>query len=159
MSEPALHALCEPIRFLLGTWRGEGKGEYPTIAPFAYGEEVRFWHIGKPFLLYAQSTWDAVTGEPRHSEMGYWRPQPGGGIEIVLAHPTGVVEVEQGMVSGSRIETRSSTIGRTASAKAVSALERTVEVRGDVLAYSLRMAAVGVELTHHLAAELRRVSE
>jgi hypothetical protein len=34
--EPPLHLEVEPIAFLLGTWRGEGKGEYPTIEPFAY---------------------------------------------------------------------------------------------------------------------------
>lgn len=42
---PKLHGDLQPLAFLLGTWRGEGKGEYPTIVPFAYGEEVRFWHV------------------------------------------------------------------------------------------------------------------
>ena len=47
---PPLHPELEPLAGLLGAWRGEGAGEYPTIAPFRYGEELRFWHVGKPFL-------------------------------------------------------------------------------------------------------------
>jgi THAP4-like, heme-binding beta-barrel domain len=155
--DPPLDPGLEPVAFLLGTWAGEGKGEYPTIQPFDYREEVRFWHVGKPFLLYSQRTWSLVTGGPLHGEMGYWRPVGDGRIEIVLAHPTGVVEIQEGTVQGSRVTVASTLVGRTGTAKDVSGLERTFEVRGDVLAYDLRMAAVGQLITHHLSAELRRV--
>jgi THAP4-like, heme-binding beta-barrel domain len=153
---PALHPALGPIAFLLGTWRGEGAGEYPTITAFRYGEEVRFWHVGKPFLAYLQRTWSLEDGSPLHGEMGYWRPKPEGRIEVVLAHPTGVVEVEEGTLNGTQIVLASTTVAHTATAKEVRELRRTFELRGTILSYSLEMAAVGQPLQHHLSAELHR---
>jgi hypothetical protein len=154
--EPPLHADVRPLSFLLGTWIGQGLGEYPTIESFAYGEEVRFWHVGKPFLAYSQRTWSLDDARPLHSEMGYWRPQPAGRVELVLAHPTGVVEVAEGQIEGTAIEVGTVHVEGTSSAKSVRALSRRLEVRGDRLAYTVAMAAVGHPLQHHLAAELHR---
>ena len=154
--EPELHPDVEPIAFLLGTWKGEGKGDYPTIQPFEYGEEIRFWHVGKPFLLYAQRTWTLADDLVRHSEMGYWRPVAGGGLEIVLAHPTGIVEIQEGTLRDGRIDVASSLVGLASTAKEVTRLERSFELQGGVLSYEVRMAAVGQPLQRHLVAELRR---
>ncbi len=155
--DPKPHPDVEPIAFLLGTWRGEGKGTYPTIEPFAYREEVRFRHNGKPFLIYEQTTTHPVKGFPMHAEVGYWRPQAGGGIEIVLVHPTGIVEIQEGTVEATTIAVASTTVAKTSTAKLVNALERTYRLDGDVLRYEVRMGAVGVPMTPHLSAELRRV--
>jgi hypothetical protein len=155
---PPLHPELEALAGLLGTWRGEGAGEYPTIERFRYGEEVRFWHVGKPFLAYAQKTWSLEDGRPLHAESGYWRAKAGGAVELVLAHPTGIVEVQEGRLDGGVIELRSTTMARTATAKEVTALHRRFELDGDRLAYTVAMAAVGQPLQHHLAAELHRVA-
>jgi hypothetical protein len=155
---PPVHPELQPLAGLLGTWRGEGAGEYPTITSFGYGEEVRFWHVGTPFLAYVQRTWSLEDGRPLHAESGYWRAKPGGTVEVVLAHPTGIVEVQEGRLDGGRIELRSTTMAGTATAKEVTALHRRFELDGDRLAYTVAMAAVGQPLQHHLAARLVRVS-
>jgi nitrobindin-like protein len=155
--EATLHPDVEPIAFLLGTWQGEGKGEYPTIEPFPYAEEVRFWHVGKAFLTYAQRTWSPDDESPLHSETGFWRPQPNGGLEVVLAHPFGITEIEIGAVAGQRVELMTHSIVGSPTAKEVTRIERSLHVEGDVLTYKLRMAAVGQPVARHLSAELRKV--
>ena len=147
----------EPLAFLLGTWRGGGQGEYPTIEPFAYSEETLFWHVGKPFLAYSQRAGALEDESLLHSEMGYWLNQSTSDIELVLAQPGGRTEIEIGALTGKRVDLVTQSIGRTATAKEVSRVERSMEVVGDLLVYDLRMAAVGIPLTHHVHAELRRV--
>lgn len=154
--EPPLHPDLAPIAWLVGTWSGEGRGEYPTIEPFEYLETVTFAHVGKPFLAYQQRT-RSPEGAPMHAESGYLRC-PGGGdqIEWLVTMPTGHVEVAEGAIADRSIRLRTTLVVATPSAKAVTELERDLELDGDVLRYDLRMAAVGQPLTHHLTAQLRR---
>jgi hypothetical protein len=154
-----LHPDLAPLAFLLGTWRGEGVGGYPTLEDFRYGEEVTFRHNGKPFLAYAQRTWALDDGRPLHAETGYWRPQPDGRVEVVLAHPTGVVEIYYGTVDGQRVELGTDVVARTTTAKDVTALKRLFGLVDGKLLYAVDMAAVGQPLQAHVSATLERVED
>ena len=157
---PDLHPALTVLAPLLGTWAGAGAGEYPTIPSFSYLEEVTFGHVGKPFLSYGQRTKAADDGRPLHAETGYLRVPSAGRVELVLAHPTGVTEIQEGTltVSGDvlQLELTATSIGLTASAKDVTALSRSFRIAGDELTYTLRLGAVGQPLQHHLAATLHR---
>jgi THAP4-like, heme-binding beta-barrel domain len=155
-----LHPGIAVLAPLLGTWTGRGTGEYPTIAPFGYLEEVTFGHVGKPFLAYSQRTRATDDGRPLHAETGYLRVPSPGRIELILAHPTGITEILEGTLATSgpaiELELSATAIGRSASAKEVTALGRSFRIDGDELTYTVRMGAVGQPLQHHLAATLNR---
>lgn len=159
-SVPELHPDLVPLAPLLGTWAGRGEGEYPTIEPFGYLEEVVFGHTGKPFLTYVQRTRAADDGRPLHTETGFLRAARPGQAEWVLAHATGVTEIQEGSVTAGNgtvdLDLISTSIALTSSAKEVNSVCRTVHVDGDTLTYALRMAAVGEHLQHHLSATLHR---
>jgi hypothetical protein len=152
---PALHHEIQPLGFLLGSWMGEGKGFYTTIDSFAYGEEIRLWHVGKPYLAYTQRTWALDDGRPLHGESGFWRMAGADRVELVVAHPNGHVEVAEGDLLGTAMSLTSTAVVSTSTAKPVDVIERDVRVDGETLTYEMRMAAVGQPLEGHLRAELR----
>ncbi len=161
VTEPDLHPACQPLRSLLGTWRGSGSGHYPTIEDFEYLEEVAFGHVGKPFVSYGQRTRHARDGVPLHAEQGYLRPQGDDGVELVIAQPSGIVEVHAGTLAatttGVELHLHTIEVVTTPSAKHVASVERSIRVDGDTLAYDLSMGAMGQPHQHHLAATLTRV--
>ncbi|MEB8324678.1 FABP family protein [Dietzia kunjamensis] len=155
---PTPAANLTPVAALLGTWRGEGAGSYPTIDDFTYTEEITFTDVGKPFLHYVQRTW-SPTGSPMHTETGYLRVPGDGTAEFVLAQPTGQTELCEGTLvaeADALVLEFDSRVHNSASAKQVDTTHRRYETVGDRIITTFAMAAVGQPLTHHLRSELRR---
>ena len=158
-----LHTDLAGAAWLLGTWHGNGRGDYPTIDPFAYEQEVVFAHDGRPFLEYTSRTWlldDKGDRErPAARETGWWRPGPNPrDVEAMIAHPTGIVEVYVGEVVFRKVELQTDVVARTETAKQVNALHRLYGIVEDGdLAYAIDMAAVDQPLQPHLSAKLRKV--
>jgi THAP4-like, heme-binding beta-barrel domain len=154
---PDLHDDLRPLAFLLGTWRGEGTGEYPTIDPFSYVEELTFDHVGDTFLCYQQESWGPSDHAPIHFERGFLRPGVAGRIEFTLAHPIGLTEVSEGALDGTSFELTSIDVGRTTTGLTTTSVIRRYDVKGDVMRYRTDMATDHTPMTLHLEAELHRV--
>jgi hypothetical protein len=160
------------LSWLLGRWGGIGEGSYPTIEPFRYEQVVEFACDGRPFLEYRSVSWvvdaDNERIRPAATESGYWRPRPDNGVEVLLTHPTGFLElwlgrvevtaIRDARVTGARIELTTDAIVRTQSAKEVSSGHRLYGLVEGRLLSTYDMAAVGQPLTNHLAIALEPVA-
>ncbi len=157
-----LHPDVMPLAFLLGHWQGNGHGDYPTIERFSFGQEMAFTHDGRPFLHYFSRSWlldnEGAEVRPLALETGFFRPKPGGVLEVVLTHPTGYSEIYYGRVDGAKIELTTDMVARTETAKEYTGGQRLYGlVEGDLL-WTFDMAAVGQPLQSHLWARLRRAA-
>jgi hypothetical protein len=155
-----LPAELVPVAWLLGTWRGIGVGGYPTIEEFRFSQQVTFSEVGKPYLHYLSRSWllddEGNEVRPLAQETGYWRPQPDGSVEVLLAHPTGFVEIWLGTVEPAKIELQTDVVARTDSAKAYVAGHRLYGLVDGKLLWAYDMAAVDQPLQPHLSATLQR---
>jgi hypothetical protein len=155
-----LHPDCAPIAWLLGTWRGNGHGDYPTIKPFQFGQECIFTHDGRPFFHYMSRSWEVdEQGEKvaeRGIETGFIRCRADGHLEWLLTHNTGFAEVWYGTAEGAKIEVTTDAVVRTETAKEYAGGHRMYGlVEGDLL-WAFDMAAVGQPLQPHLWGRLVR---
>jgi THAP4-like, heme-binding beta-barrel domain len=175
---PDLHPALLGLLPFVGVWRGRGQGGYPTLEnDFQYAQEVRFSHDGRPFLCYESRTWlldsDGAPIRPAAREVGWWRPVQtdlttehaaapvrarSDEIEVLLAHPTGFLELYLGTVTGTRVEIATDAVVRTVTAKEVSSGHRLYGIVDGALLYAYDMAAVGQPPTPHLSARLERVA-
>ena len=121
---------------------------------------------------------------PLATESGYWRPvatavghadesdaaadpvkaeaepaeaTPGTELEVLLAHPTGFVEIYLGTVRGPRIDLATDLVARTSTAKEYTAATRLYGLVESDLLWALDMAAMGQPLQSHASARLKRL--
>jgi THAP4-like, heme-binding beta-barrel domain len=168
--DPDLPAPLVPLAWLVGTWAGAGVVGYPSMPQdLRFGQEVEFRHDGRPFLHYRSQAWlldeNGEQVRPLSTETGFWRPgaaitqdgEPGIELEVLLAHPTGFVEIYVGTAVGPRITLETDLVARTQTAKEYNAATRLYGlVEGDLL-WAMDMAAVGVPLKSHASARLKRL--
>jgi len=159
-----LHPSLAPLAPLVGTWTGQGVGGYPDLeSDFVYAQTLSFTPLpGKPALGYQSRTWRPETQEPMATEVGFWRMSSETTVEVMLAHPFGIVEIYVGDLSptptGFKIELSDNVTVRSATAREVERSQRLYGlVEGD-LAYAVDMSAEGHPLTPHLSARLTRAS-
>lgn len=163
---PDLHPSLLALLPYIGEWRGRGKGGFPTIEDFDYGQEIRISHDGRPFLHYESRAWildeESKPVRPAMREVGWLRPVLEDGratdeVEALITNPTGIMELYLGRVNGTQLEIATDAVLRTSTAKEVTAGHRLYGIVEGALLYAQDMAAVGHGLSPHLSARLIRV--
>ena len=171
--DPSTPEALRPLAWLIGRWEGAGVLGHPVRGgtDVRFGQEVELSTDGRPFLHYTSRTWrldeDGAVQEPLDVETGYWRPvgpalpQEGGGsaveLEVLLSHPTGVVEVYLGTARGPRVDLATDVVARTSTAAEYTAGRRMYGlVEGDLL-WALDVAAGGHPMRSYASARLKRV--
>ncbi|MGZ4601847.1 MAG: FABP family protein [Oryzihumus sp.] len=150
-----------PLAWMIGRWEGAGVVGYPTIESVNFGQEIIVSNDGRPFLEWQSRTWllnDA--GEqvrPLATELGFWRPAGDGEVELLLTHPTGIVEMYHGTVEPAKIEIRTDGVIRSPLAKEYNAGHRLYGLVESQLMWAMDMAAAGQPLQSHASAQLKRV--
>lgn len=155
-----LHPDLVALAWMVGRWEGTGKGAYPGIDEFDFGQQIDFSHNGGNYLHYLSQTFEmdaeGRATKPRTMETGFWRPQRDGSIEVVMCHPDGVSEVWYGKINGAKIELSTDAVVRTVTAPDYVAGQRLYgNVDGDLL-WTFDKASDGQPLQNHLWGRLRR---
>ncbi|MGI9584258.1 MAG: heme-binding beta-barrel domain-containing protein [Acidimicrobiia bacterium] len=146
---------------LIGFWEGGGRGEFPTIDPFTYDEELTVAEaVPGETLHYLSRTWD--TGDDfhpvSHVETGFITLTHDSKVDILNAQGPDRLEVLTGTLEptmdGFTLVLRSTSI--THDARMVTSW-REWQLAADAFSYTMGMSTTVVpDGAHHLAAELRR---
>lgn len=159
--DPTLHPDIAPLAWLVGRWEGAGVVGYPTTDSANFGQEVVVGHDGRPFLRWESTTWildeAGAKVRPHASELGWWRMARDGEAELLLAHPTGVVEMYYGQVEPARLDLRTDGVIRSATAPEYTAAARMYGYVRSHLMWVMEMAAEGQPMQSYMSAELKRV--
>jgi hypothetical protein len=162
-SGPPLHDALLALLPLIGEWRGGGTGIVASSgAQFAFGQQVRVAHDGRPFLVYESRSWlvdeDGAVIRPAWRESGFWRPGSGpDDIELVLASNTGQALVFAGQAGDLRWELATTSAAPAPTAAAVDGERRLYALLDDELVYATELAPGGQPYAAHLHARLARL--
>ncbi|MCA0437955.1 MAG: FABP family protein [Austwickia sp.] len=158
-----LPPVLAPLAWLVGRWEGAGVVGYPSMTAANFGQEVICSHDERAFLRWESRSWllDDAGNQVRQSatELGFWRVLASGEIELLLTHPTGIVEMYVGAKDPVRpaVQLRTDSVMRSPEAKAYNAATRMYGYVEGELMWAMDMAAMGHPLQSHLSARLKRV--
>jgi len=144
----------------VGTWVGQGVGDYPTIDRFEYQEELRFELESDYSLLRYEQKTRLANGDPSHWEFGFLRCLDDLSIEVSNVQESGRVEVLRGTLGiveeGLKLELESVALGND---PRLEGTRRSLALNGDRLHYTAHMCANTLDtpsMLPHLEAWLDR---
>jgi hypothetical protein len=148
VESPALHLDLLPVAWLVGVWRGHGfvverdSDAADEVVEVPVELEVTFRQTGQPVLGYAMRILRA--GIEEDGEVGWWRVRPDPAepvdlsrvlLEVLLAHPTGVVEVYVGQAANATVHLATDLVAHTETGADVSAARRQYGIRHSNLVF------------------------
>lgn len=145
----------KPIKWLIGKWSSiSAKGQYPTIPPFDYTEDIKFVFVGQPMLNYISETW--LNNKPKHLECGFLRINPGTNkVSFLLAQNFGITSIEEGTVKNNNEMIIQSTHVNSISFAVepfVKSVKRHYKMNGNKLELVVYLETSKTPLTEHLRA-------
>ena len=148
---------------LEGTWRGEGRGQFPTVTSFDYRETLVFTRRDEKTLAYeqrAQKRYDGGTEYlESHWENGFISILENDDLQLVNIQIGGRSEVLVGTIESLDAIFRVHFVSKTLTndPRMVSSA-RTFELEGDTLRYEMEMQTTKVnQSTPHLKIALQRI--
>jgi len=148
---------------LEGTWRGEGRGGYPTVTSFDYRETLVFTRRDEKTLAYEQRAQKRYDGQTEylesHWENGFISILENDDLQLVNIQIGGRSEILDGTIESLDAIFRVHFVSKTLSndPRMVSSA-RTFELEGDTLRYEMEMQTTKVnQSTPHLKIALQRI--
>ena len=152
----------EILDILEGTWRGEGRGEFPGVTSFTFRDRLTFTRRDEKTLAYEERNQKLYDGQTEwlesHWENGFIRILESGELELVGAQ-IGRSEVLIGTIDPREKPVRIHFMSKSImnDPRVVSSL-RTFELEGDTLLYEMEMQTTKVnQSTLHLKIALQRI--
>jgi len=162
---PEVDHACLSLLPLIGVWRGTGVyGNEPGVREPRFGQQITISHDGRPFLRYESLSWvlnaNGSAAAPGSREVGFFRPQPDGSIELLVAHSEGRIEVFYGQPRSLTAWALSTdAMWRTPNAPPVVGTTRLYGITPDGrLAYVEERAHTDIELSPYASAALERIA-
>ncbi|GMA40996.1 FABP family protein [Mobilicoccus caccae] len=161
--DATINPAVAPLAWMVGRWEGVGVVGYPDMESRNFGQELTISHDTRPFLEVDSRAFllaeDGSIEKPLAREVGFFRVLEGGEIELLLAHPTGIVEMYAGEREEKRpvLNLRTDGVMRSPAAREYTAATRMYGLVENKLMWVMDMAAEGHPLTSHLSAQLSRV--